>query len=216
MTIEDAISQGIECLNIQPASQAVPRLAAFVALLERWNRAYNLTAVRQPREMVPRHILDSLAILPWLQGPRVLDVGSGAGLPGIPLAIASPDSRFWLLDSNGKRVRFMRQASLELGLDNVQVVQGRVEDYTPDEPFASIVSRAFASLAAMLQAVDGLCALDGRLLAMKGERPERELMALPAGFQLVDIYSLTVPGLDAERHLVHLVPAADPELKAGP
>ncbi|MBS1248341.1 MAG: rRNA methyltransferase, partial [Proteobacteria bacterium] len=184
------------------------RLAAYLTLLERWNRAYNLTAVREPEAMVVRHLLDSLSILPWLEGPQVLDVGSGAGLPGIPLAIARPECEFCLLDSNGKRTRFLTQVTAELHLPNVGVVRSRVEDYRPATPFNSIVSRAFATLAELVKDAGRLCAPTGRLLAMKGVFPDDELARLPSGYVVVGVYPLRVPHLDAERHLVHLAPAS--------
>ncbi|HXH04653.1 MAG TPA: 16S rRNA (guanine(527)-N(7))-methyltransferase RsmG [Candidatus Competibacteraceae bacterium] len=211
MSLESAIQHGIDALGLRLPAGAVPRLAAYIALLARWNRAYNLTAVREPAEMVGKHILDSLAILPWLQGPTVLDVGSGAGLPGIPLAIARPDLAFTLLDSSGKRTRFMEQAVTELGLVNVHVVWSRVEDYRPEAAFACVVSRAFASLADMLVLAGRLCAAGGCLLAMKGQRPEDELRTLPPGYRLLGVEPLAVPGLDAERCLVRLAPAGAAE-----
>ena len=206
MKIEQAISEGCAELGVQLPPGAVARLGAFLALLERWNRVYNLTAVRDPEAMVIRHVLDSLSILPWVTGPRVLDVGSGAGLPGIPLAVARPDFRFFLLDSNGKRTRFMTQAITELGLDHVAVVRSRVEDYQPEHLFNSVVARAFATLAAMADEAGRLCVPGGRLLAMKGVFPEEELAHVPVGYQVVDIYPLHVPRLSAERHLAHLTP----------
>lgn len=207
MSIEQSILEGSERLGVQLHSKAVARLVVYLTLLERWNRAYNLTAVRDPEAMVVRHVLDSLSILPWLAGPRVLDVGSGAGLPGIPLAIARPEYRFCLLDSNGKRTRFLIQVVAELRLDNVDVVRGRVEDYRPATLFNSVVSRAFATLADMVADAGRLCAPEGRLLAMKGVFPDDELARLPPGYAVVDVYPLRVPNLDAERHLVHLAPA---------
>lgn len=207
MSIEQAIIEGCEELGIRLPGEACRRLSEYLILLERWNRAYNLTAVRAPEAMVVRHLLDSLSILPWLQGPRVLDVGSGAGLPGIPLAIVRPNDRFWLLDSNGKRTRFLVQASAELRLNNVSVVRGRVEEYRPETLFNSVVSRAFATLADLVADAGRLCAPDGRLLAMKGVFPDDELARLPAGYAVVDVYPLRVPSLDAERHLVHMAPA---------
>jgi 16S rRNA (guanine527-N7)-methyltransferase len=188
-------------LALSPADQS--RLLAYLDLLTKWNSAYNLTAVRDPGEMVTRHLLDSLAIEPLLRGERVLDVGSGAGLPGIPLALADPERRFVLLDSNGKKTRFMVQAVATLGLRNVEVVQARAEDYRPAEPFATVVSRAFASLTDFLRLTDQLCAPAGCWLAMKGETPEAELQALPAGL-VAQVRSLRIPGLDAKRCVVEI------------
>lgn len=210
--IQQSIHNGLIALAInQP--EAVAPLAAFVALLVRWNRVYNLTSVRRPEDMVFRHILDSVAVLPWLHGPRVLDVGSGAGLPGIPLAILQPACTFWLLDSNGKRTRFMQQAVVELGLTNVQVVQARIEAYQPAAPFDSILSRAFATLADMLHAAGPLCAPGGRLLALKGVHPDDELAAVPADYAVRGVHRLIVPGLAAERHVVHLAPVGTQALR---
>ena len=208
MSIERAIIEGCERLEIQLPEGACARLTAYLTLLERWNRAYNLTAVREPEAMVVRHLLDSLSILPWLEGPRVLDVGSGAGLPGIPLAIARIKYEFCLLDSNGKRTRFLTQVTAELRLPNVSVVRSRVEDYRPVTLFNSVVSRAFATLADLVANAGRLCAPTGRLLAMKGIFPDDELARLPPTYQVVGVYPLRVPHLDAERHLVHLAPAS--------
>ena len=193
-------------MSIDAPATAAERLAVYVALLDRWNRVYNLTAVRSPFDMVIWHILDSLVILPWLQGSSVLDVGSGAGLPGIPLAVVRPQMTFYLLDSNGKRIRFLTQAVAELGITNVNVVHSRVEDYRPGLSFDCVVSRAFASLSVMLVKAGMLCSTGGCLLAMKGRYPGDELKNLPTGYALMGIYPLQVPNLDAERHLVHLVP----------
>lgn len=206
MDVQAAIALGCEQMAMRLPEIAVQRLAAYVALLERWNRAYNLTAVRRPEDMVTWHILDSLAILPWLRGPRVADVGSGAGLPGIPLAIARPEFAFYLLDSSGKRTRFMTQAVLQLQLRQVQVIRCRVEEYRPAERFDTVMSRAFGSLAALLISAGRLCAPGGRLLAMKGKRPDEELLSLPKGYKVIEVIRLSIPGLDAERHLVHLTP----------
>ncbi len=204
MSIEQSITAGSEQLGLRLPTEAIACLAVYLALLERWNRAYNLTAVRDPAAMVVRHLLDSLSILPWLDGPRVLDVGSGAGLPGIPLAVARPDCEFCLLDSNGKRTRFLTQVVAELRLPNVCVVRNRVEDYRPVILFNSVVSRAFATLADMVAAAGRLCVPEGRLLAMKGVFPDDELARLPLGYRVAGVYPLHVPSLDAERHLVHL------------
>ena len=204
--IEAAVTAGIRTLGLQLPTDAVARLCAYIGLLERWNRVYNLTAVRRPEDMVSRHLLDSLSILPWVRGPRVLDVGSGAGLPGIPLAIARPRWEFYLLDSNGKRTRFMQQATAELRLTNVKVVRCRLQDYYPEIKFASVVARAYATLAEFTTDSGRLCAADGCLLAMKGAYPQEELGHLSPAWQVVGVYRLKVPGLDAGRHLVHLVP----------
>jgi 16S rRNA (guanine527-N7)-methyltransferase len=177
------------------------RLLAFVRLLAKWNSAYNLTAVRDPEEMVTRHLLDSLVLLPYVQGPRVLDIGTGPGLPGIPLAVARPDCAFTLLDANAKKTRFVTQAVGELGLKNVDVVQARVENYRPAQKFDTLVARAFSSIADMLENARHLCAPHGRFLAMKGVYPEAELAAIPADYAVSEVAALQVPGLKAARHL---------------
>ncbi|MGK2925432.1 MAG: 16S rRNA (guanine(527)-N(7))-methyltransferase RsmG [Lysobacterales bacterium] len=179
----------------------VAQLLAYLDLLARWNRTYNLTAVRDPAEMVTRHILDSLAVLPWLPGGRLLDAGSGAGLPGIPLAIARPELQVTLLDSAGKKVRFLRHVCRELPLGNVEPLQERLETYPAEAPFDAIVSRAFASLAAFASAARHLAGA-APLLAMKGRYPEDELAALPDWVRLESVEALTVPGLQEQRHLV--------------
>ena len=180
------------------------RLAGFVELLLQWNRAYNLTAVRDPEEVLTKHLLDSLAVLPYVTGSPVLDVGSGAGLPGIPLAVALPDTRFVLLDSNGKKVRFMTHAAAVLPLPNVTALQARIEDYLPEAPFATVLSRAFASLGDFVKLAGHACAPGGRLLAMKGAPSAAELAELPPGFRVREVHRLTVPGLDAERCVVEI------------
>jgi 16S rRNA (guanine527-N7)-methyltransferase len=179
----------------------VESLLAYLELLVRWNRAYNLTAVRQPQEMVTRHLLDSLAILPWVGNGPLLDAGTGAGLPAVPLAIARPGLEVTALDSAGKKIRFLNQVRRELSLENLQPVQARLESYRPEQDFDVIVSRAFASLADFARAA-GHLAGDVRLLAMKGRRPEKELAELPRWVQVVSVEQLEVPGLQEDRHLV--------------
>ncbi len=181
-----------------------PRHAAFVDLLEKWNGAYNLTAVRDPAEMVPRHIHDSLAILPYLHGRTVLDVGTGAGLPGLVLALTDLARDYTVLDANGKKIRFCEYAIDTLGITNAHAVQARVEGYRPGLAFDTVVSRAFATITAFVEAAGALCAPDGRLLAMKGLRPDAELADLPDGWTVDGVHALAVPGLKAERHLAVL------------
>lgn len=206
MTVTQALDQGLSRLNIAVAEGALEQLTAYIALLHRWNRVYNLTAVRRPDDMVARHILDSLSISPWLQGQRIVDVGSGAGLPGIPLAIVHPEMEFVLLDSNGKRVRFIRQAVVELGLRQVSALHCRVQDYHPEVAFDHVLARAFASLQQVVASAGHLCRSGGSLLIMKGVYPRAELDELPRGYRLKEVHPLTVPDLFAERHLVQLVP----------
>ena len=187
-------------LTITPTQQR--QLLGLVELLDKWNKAYNLTSVRDPQEMLVRHIFDSLAVAPWLEGERFIDVGTGPGLPGLPLAILFPAREFVLLDSLGKRIRFSRQVVLELGLTNVTPVQSRVEAYQPEQGFDGVLSRAFASLADMLHWCHHLPAATGCFLALKGQYPHEELASLPAGFVLQSVHPLQVPELDGERHLV--------------
>jgi len=177
-------------------------LRSYLDLLQRWNRTYNLTAIRHPAEMVGRHLLDSLAVLPWVEETPLLDAGAGAGLPGIPLAIARPRLAVTLLDSAGKKVRFMNHVCRELGLGNVRVVQARLESWQPEQVFGQVISRAFASLADFASAARHLAAASLRLLAMKGRYPETELAELPAWVRVAAVEKLVVPGLQEERHLV--------------
>ncbi|MCE5234166.1 MAG: 16S rRNA (guanine(527)-N(7))-methyltransferase RsmG [Mizugakiibacter sp.] len=202
-TLEDGIAR----LGLSLPADAVARLLAYLALLERWNAAYNLTAVREPGAMVTRHLLDSLAVAPYVQGDTLADLGSGPGLPGIPLAIAAPQRRVTLIDANGKKARFLRAAVRELKLDNASVVERRVEDV--EGSFDCVTARAFASLAEMLAWGGRLLAPGGVWLALKGRYPDDELAQVPAGFRVEAVHRLDVPGLDAERHLVAIRRAAD-------
>lgn len=203
------LDQGLAQLGEAPAPEARRQLLDFLRLLARWNTTFNLTAVRDPAQMVTRHLLDSLAILPYVRGPRVLDIGTGPGLPGIPLAIARPELAFTLLDAIAKKTQFVTQTIGALGLKNVEVVRTRVENYRPAQKFDTLVSRAFASMAEMLAAARHLCGPHGRFLAMKGAYPEEEMAAIPAEFVVQEVVTLTVPGLQAQRHLVILVPRSD-------
>lgn len=175
---------------------------ALVELLTKWNKAYNLTSVRTPDAMLTRHIMDSLAVAPYLEGQRFIDVGTGPGLPGLPLAIAQPDKEFVLLDSLGKRIRFIRQVCHELKLDNVTAVQARVEDYQDEAKFDGVISRAFASLNDMLSWCAHLPATEGRFYALKGLYPEQELTQIPNDCKVERIEKMQVPGIDASRHIV--------------
>jgi len=210
-----AFAQGLEALGIECPLEVRGRLLDYVRLLAKWSRVYNLTAVREPLEMVQRHLLDSLAVLPHLRAlpakKRVLDVGTGGGLPGIPLALMSPQVDFVLLDSNSKKTRFVQQAVVELGLQNVEVVHARVEDFHPEQSFDVVISRAFSSLREMVEKAGAYCGSKGVLLAMKGAYPQQELAELPAGFMLRDSRRLQVPGLDEERHLIFLAPSGGAE-----
>jgi 16S rRNA (guanine527-N7)-methyltransferase len=198
----DKLAEGLTALPLDLNDHVQHQLIDFLYLLVKWNRAYNLTAVRQPEQMVTRHLLDSLVIGPYLQGPRILDVGTGAGLPGIPLALAYPNCQFTLLDSNGKKIRFVTQVVAELGLVNVDVVQSRVEAYQPAGRFDTITARAYSSIEELVEQTAHLLAEGGQYLIMKGAYPIAEIEAMPAGYQLEAIHQLQVPKLDAERHLL--------------
>ncbi|HBY4455812.1 TPA: 16S rRNA (guanine(527)-N(7))-methyltransferase RsmG [Klebsiella pneumoniae] len=182
------------------------QLVAYVGLLDKWNKAYNLTSVRDPNEMLVRHILDSIIVAPYLQGSRFIDVGTGPGLPGIPLAIVCPESHFTLLDSLGKRVRFLRQVQHELKLDNVTPVQSRVEAFPAEPPFDGVISRAFASLNDMVNWCHHLPAANGHFYALKGLAQKEEMESLPEGYDIVEVIELHVPRLEGERHLVVIKP----------
>ena len=182
------------------------QLVAYVGLLDKWNKAYNLTSVRDPNEMLVRHILDSIVVAPYLQGSRFIDVGTGAGLPGIPLAIVRPESHFTLLDSLGKRVRFLRQVQHELKLDNVTPVQSRVEAFPAEPPFDGVISRAFASLNDMVSWCHHLPAASGHFYALKGLAQKDETENLPEGYAIAEVIELHVPQLEGERHLVVITP----------
>lgn len=200
--LQARLEQGVAALGLSLPAEAVSRLLDYQALLQRWNAAYNLTAVRDPAEMITRHLLDSLAILPHVRGATLADLGTGPGLPGIVLAIAAPGREMLLVDSNGKKVRFLREAIRALKLDGVRAVQSRVEDVQGQ--FDCVTARAFASLADMLGWGGHLLAPDGIWLAMKGKRPDDELPGVPPAFEVRSMHALHVPGLEAERHLLVL------------
>lgn len=197
------LEQELTPLNIRLTDEQLTQLLAYHQLLVKWNKAYNLTAVRNPREMIGRHLVDSLSVLPWIRDGRLLDVGSGPGLPGIPLAICRPDLDVTTLDSNGKKTRFQQQVKIELGLKNLTVINGRVEQVDAD-PFDQVISRAFASVADMLKLSGHLAGPDGVFLAMKGLYPEAEIEQIPAGFALQETHRLNLPDTDGERHLLIL------------
>ena len=188
--------------GISLSDQQQQQLVAYVEMLHKWNKAYNLTSVRDPNEMLVRHILDSIVVAPHLQGTRFIDVGTGPGLPGIPLSIVRPESHFTLLDSLGKRVRFLRQVQHELKLTNIEPVQSRVDDFPAEPPFDGVISRAFASLNDMVSWCHHLPGDAGRFYALKGQLPEDEIALLPAGLAVESIVELKVPHLEGERHLV--------------
>lgn len=199
-----ALTQGLRALGLDLPPPAQEQLLRYLALLQKWNGAYNLTAVRDPRAMLSRHLFDSLSVVPYVRGPRVMDAGTGAGLPGIPLAIAQPEIKFVLLDAAGKRMRFLHQVQAELQLPNVELVQARLEAYT-GAPVDQMVSRAFTSLVGFAQLAAPYLAADGELLAMKATPPTEEIAVLARDYS-IDTVSLAVPELDAPRCLVRLAP----------
>jgi 16S rRNA (guanine527-N7)-methyltransferase len=205
----DALTAGLRDLGVALASDAPERLLAYVELLAKWNRTYNLTAIREPARMITHHVLDALAILPHLPAHetlRVLDVGSGGGVPGIPLAIARPGWAVTLLDANSKKTSFLTQAAIDLRASNVRVATARVEAFAPDAPFDVVVSRAFSELADFTAGAARHVAQGGVLAAMKGVHPDEELAQLPASIDVLGVPMLRVPGLDAARHLVLMRP----------
>lgn len=198
------LAAGVRSLAPGAPPDAVERLAHYVELLGKWNRAYNLTAQRGPDDIVTRHVLDCLSVLGRLHGARVADVGTGAGLPGLVLAIADPSRAYTLIDASAKKTGFCEYVVDTLGLDGVEVVQARSERYRARPGFDTVVSRAFAGIGAFLERAGHLCAADGRLLAMKGRSPAAELARLPDGWCVDAVHALEVPGLDAARHLAIL------------
>lgn len=208
MNPDQQLAAGIAALDLALPAGAEAKLLAYLALLDKWNRVYNLTAVRDVERMVSHHLLDSLAVLPYLQGETLLDVGSGGGLPGIPLAIARPALQVTLIDSIAKKTAFLLQAKAELGLANVSVVTGRVEDHEPEAPFDLITSRAFADLREFVTLTRHLLKPGGRWLALKGLYPHEEVALLPPDVKVSADHALVVPGLEAHRHLLVLELAA--------
>lgn len=192
---------GLQALDLLLSESQIEALLNFVQLIEKWNKAYNLTAVREPSEMIGLHLLDSLAILPHLKSPRIADIGTGAGLPGIPLAICRPDCHFTLIDSNSKKTRFVQQVILELKLKNVDVEHARVETFRPQWLFDSVLARAFTDMPEMIRLTRHLLAVEGVLLAMKGQAPVKELAELGVGYEVIP---LAVPGIEAERCLIRI------------
>lgn len=196
------LQQGIEEIGIDLPESAIDKLMAYLTLLEKWNKVYNLTAIRDPREMLVKHLLDSLSIVPHISGQRLIDVGTGGGLPGIPLAICYPDKQVDLLDSNSKKTRFLIQAKAELGLQNTTIFHQRVETYQPEELYDGIVSRAFASLEDMLHWTSHLLKPDGYWWAMKAQKDFEDYSDLPGQVKIEAMIDLHVPGLEAQRMLI--------------
>lgn len=200
---------GLASLKLTIDEDKMDRLLSFIKLIEKWNKTYNLTAIHDPEEMVRLHLLDSLAILPYIEGKRVIDIGTGAGLPGIPLAICLPETEFTLLDSNAKKTRFVQQAVLELKLKNVAVCHSRVEQFHPEKTFNVVITRAFAGLAEIVDLTAHLLNKEGVLLAMKGQKPGAELDPISAKKSVI---SIRVPGIEAERCLVRIESLVEAEV----
>jgi len=209
----EMLRNGIDEMGLSITDEQQQKMLDYLGLLEKWNRAYNLTAVRDPLQMVTRHLLDSLTVVPYIKGSRILDVGTGPGLPGIPLAILFPETQFVLLDSSSKKTRFMTQAIGALGIGNVAVHNGRVEAYLigagPDALFDQIASRAFAEISLMVTFTRHLLSPEGEWLAMKGQYPTAELAVLEALCETFEVSTVAVPGDDAARHIVQLKPKID-------
>ena len=205
MTLEERIAAGLGAMNVRVHEGAPAAFARYLELIAKWNRVHNLTAVRETGQMVVLHLLDSLSLLPHVaEAKTLLDVGSGPGLPGIPLAIARPDLRVTLLDSSHKKCAFLRQAKTELALDNVEVVCERVENWRPERRFDAVVSRAFSELADFVTQAQHLVAPGGQLVAMKGVYPFEEIARVPASHRVARVLELQVPELEAKRHLVFM------------
>jgi len=198
------LSAGLAQLGLALVPGQLAALGVLVAELADWNTRVNLTAITDPAVVVDKHLLDSLAVLPWLRGHTVADVGSGAGFPGLPLAVADPERRYTLIESTGKKVKFLRHAVERLDLPNVEVLHGRAEALKPSQPFDSVISRALGPLSEFVRVAGHLAGRRGRLLAMKGKVPTEELKALPPGWKALAVHAIRVPGLDAERCLVEL------------
>lgn len=206
MSPADKLAQGLAELGLRLAPDIERKLLDYVALIAKWNRVHNLTAVRAKSQMVSAHLLDCIAVAPFLEANTILDVGSGAGLPGIPLALMWPHVSVVLIDSNHKKAAFLRQTVIELGLKNATVVSERVEDWQPPHLYDLVISRAFSDLPEFLRIAGRMCAEKGTVATMKGVYPHEELAQLPPDFKLRRVEQLSIPGLPAERHLVLLSP----------
>jgi 16S rRNA (guanine527-N7)-methyltransferase len=209
VTPDAALASGLAELHLPALQQVAHKLLNYVALLRKWNSVYNLTAIREPAKMLTHHVLDSLSVVPHLTGGWIVDVGSGAGLPGIPIALALPQSRVTLVESSHKKSAFLKQVVIELELENVEVQNARAEAWQPSPRFDIVISRAFSDLGEFLALAGHLCADDGVLVAMKGVYPYDELYQIPAGYRVVEVKPLMVPGLEGERHLVLIHPIKD-------
>ena len=206
MRLAEKLAQGVAELGLPVPVETQRKLSDYLALITKWNRIHNLTAVRASADMVSSHLLDCLAVVPHLEAASVLDVGSGAGLPGIPLALMWPQTQVTLLDSNHKKAAFLRQAVIELGLGNAEVICERVETWQPAQPYDLVISRALSDLSEFLQLAGRHCAPHGTVAAMKGVYPHAELAELPQDCEVMRLVALKVPGLEAQRHLVLLSP----------
>ncbi|PCH59711.1 MAG: 16S rRNA (guanine(527)-N(7))-methyltransferase RsmG [Gammaproteobacteria bacterium] len=206
MSMEKKLARELAAMSLSASTGQCTQLAQYVALLVKWNRVYNLTAVRDPEQMLSEHLLDSLSLTPYVSGPRLLDVGTGGGLPGIPLAILLPEIGFFLLDANAKKTRFVQQAVIELKLNNVEVVCARIEAYHPQNDVTQIVSRAFSSLRQFADGVSHMCQGGTELLAMKGKYPTEELEELKS--IETEVIELKIPAIAAKRHLVRFTPGS--------
>jgi 16S rRNA (guanine527-N7)-methyltransferase len=206
LTQQQDLETGLRELNLNCSSLQLEKLLKYLELLQRWNKAFNLTAIRDPLQMVRLHLLDSLAIHPYVQGLKsIIDVGTGPGLPGIPLAILNPEINFTLLDSNGKKTRFLFQAINELKLTNASEINHRVEAYQPNQLFDAVISRAFSSISDMLNQCDHLVSDQGCFLAMKGKKPDSELSQMTKAYKVVEVNEVNVPLIDSERHLIKII-----------
>ncbi|SEL34724.1 16S rRNA m(7)G-527 methyltransferase [Colwellia chukchiensis] len=206
MTLSEQLTTLLKETSLEVSQTQISLLIQYVELLNKWNKAYNLTSIRDPKDMIVKHIMDSLMVGPYLTGQSFIDVGTGPGLPGIPLAILYPDRNFVLLDSLGKRVTFLRQVVFQLKLENVTPIKSRVEQYQPEQTFDGVLSRAFSSLTDMVTWCEHLVSADhGRFLALKGVYPNDEVSALPSNISLVKSHAIVVPQLTGERHLLELV-----------
>jgi len=200
----DQLSQGLKQLELPDCRNKIEQMLEYISLLAHWSRAYNLTGIKTFSEMIDAHVLDSLTLTPHLAGKRFLDVGSGAGLPGMPLAIMLPDMHFTLLDSNGKKTRFLFQVRSKLGLRNVEEVNQRVEKYMPEKHYDMILTRAFSKLPKMLESCKHLAKTKTIFLAMKGKQIQSELDSLPEGYEVLSIKKISLPGVSRDRHLIKI------------
>jgi 16S rRNA (guanine527-N7)-methyltransferase len=205
-TESEALVAGARAIGFELDAPQTARLLMLVDELEQANAQFNLTAIRDRPGMLAKHVLDSLTLQPYLRGERCADVGTGAGFPGLPLAVVNPRRRFTLIEATGKKSRFVEQTSQRLGCSNVQVVNARAESYRPFELFDTVAARALSSLADFVAYAGHLCAPKGRLLAMKGKRPDDEISAVPKSFRVLAVHRLEVPGLPDQRHLVEMIP----------